>query len=102
AAANERERKQAADLSAKVDSILDVVNAAADGDLTQKITVSGEDAIGQMGERLNSFFEELRRSIAAIGGSALTLANSSEELTASSRQMGCNADSASERAGSAA
>ncbi|MCB9889291.1 MAG: chemotaxis protein [Planctomycetes bacterium] len=98
AEAAERERVLAEDLRTKVDSILNVVNAAADGDLTQQVPVSGEDAIGQMGSRLQSFFSELRGSISAIGQSAQTLASSSEELSASSQQMGMNADTASERA----
>ncbi|MCA8954307.1 MAG: chemotaxis protein [Planctomycetes bacterium] len=98
--ANERERAQAAELAGKVNAILEVVNAAVEGDLTREIPVKGADAIGQMGERLQGFFHELRGSISAIGQSAQTLASSSEELTASSQQMGANADSASERAAS--
>ncbi|MCA8941116.1 MAG: hypothetical protein KDB80_01035 [Planctomycetes bacterium] len=100
--ANERERQQAEELGQKVDSILDVVNAAAEGDLTRDVTVSGQDAIGQMGERLHGFFTELRGSISAIGASAQTLAGSSEELTATSQQMGSNAENASTQASSVA
>ena len=100
--ANQRERERAKELAEKVDSILEVVHSAAEGDLTQTIPVSGEDAIGQLGEKLQSFFSELRESIGAIGHSAQTLASSSEELTASSQQMGANADATSERAANVA
>src|SRR5262249_32083945 len=54
--ANDRERQQAEDLRFKVDSILDVVNAASRGDLTREISVRGTDSIGQMAEGLCKFF----------------------------------------------
>ncbi len=56
----------AVELRHKVDSILEVVNAAAAGDLTQSISVSGDDAIGQMGVGLERFFRDLRNSVASI------------------------------------
>ena len=62
----EKEQQQAQVLQDKVNSILGVVNSAADGDLTQKIPVSGTDAIGQMGESLARFFKALRNDIEEI------------------------------------
>jgi methyl-accepting chemotaxis protein WspA len=44
-----REQQVADDLRAKVDSILAVVLKAASGDLTGRVTVSGNDAIGRLG-----------------------------------------------------
>ena len=98
AEAQERERHQADELRAKVDSILGVVNAAAEGDLTQSVTVAGADAIGQMGEGLARFFTDLRKSVGAIGQNANQLSASSEELTALSQQMGANAEETSAQA----
>ena len=97
--AGEREQKQAAELRAKVDSILDVVNAAAGGDLTKDVTVSGSDAIGQLGEGLAQFFSDLRGSIGGISQNAGSLASSSEELTAVSQQMSATAEETSAQAG---
>ena len=96
--AQERERKQAQELQENVDSMLSVVNAAAQGDLTKEITVHGEDAIGQMGEGLSKFFADLRQSIGEIGKTGQTLGSSSEELTATSQQMGANAEETSAQA----
>jgi methyl-accepting chemotaxis protein len=79
--AAETEREQAAILRSKVDSILAVVNAAAQGDLTQAIAVSGEDAIGQLGEGLARFMNHLRESMKAIGQNAETLTAAAEGLT---------------------
>ena len=92
AVATAEQRRQADELRAKVDSMLEVVNAAAQGDLTREITVRGEDAIGQMGEGLAAFFEDLRKSIEAFARNAAALGGSSEELTAVSQQMGSNAE----------
>ena len=96
--ASEREHAQAEELGAKVDSILDVVTAAGAGDLTQEVTVSGSDAIGQMGEGLQLFFSDLRQSISKIAGNAHSLTTSSEELNEVSQQMGSNAEETSAQA----
>ncbi len=87
----QRELEQAAELRAKIDAMLTVVSAAAAGDLTQKVTVSGTDALGQMGEQLGRFFADLRKNIAHIGASSQTLASASEELAATSQEMGASA-----------
>jgi methyl-accepting chemotaxis protein len=95
----EREKEQAEDLKQKVNRILEVVSAAAKGDLTREITISGTDAIGQMGEGLNKFFQDLRGSISAIGQNAQALATSSQELTAVSQTMSANAEETAFQAG---
>jgi methyl-accepting chemotaxis protein len=86
------------DLKIKVAQILDVVNAAAAGDLTLPITVTGSDPIGQLGEGLDRFFSDLRGSIASIGDNATALAGASEELSAVSAEMSTNADETSSQA----
>jgi methyl-accepting chemotaxis protein len=91
----ERERRAGQELTQKVDSILTVVAAATRGDLTQEISVSGSDAIGQMGEGLRKFFADLRQSIGSIGKSAMNLATASENLTIVSQQMTANAEETS-------
>jgi methyl-accepting chemotaxis protein len=88
----ERERAATEELRAKVDAMLEVVNAAASGDLTRDVTVKGTDAIGQMGEGLHGFLTTLRGSIGEMGQNAQALASSSEELTAVSQQMSANAE----------
>src|SRR5262249_5393025 len=63
---NERERRQAEDLRVKVESILEVVNAATRGDLTRPMTVQGSDVVGQLGEGLAKFFAKARGNIGSI------------------------------------
>jgi methyl-accepting chemotaxis protein len=97
--ANEREQKQAEELRTKVDSMLEVVSAAAEGDLSREVTVSGSDAIGRMGDGLSGFLKKMRTSMSAIGHNAETLASSAEELTAVSQQMAGNAEETSAQSG---
>jgi len=69
----EMQDKIAADaktLQEKVDSLLANVQAAAGGDLTTDVTVSGEDAIGQLGEGLNRMITSLREIIMQIAEAA--------------------------------
>ncbi len=94
----ERDQRQARELQEKVDSMLGVVDAAARGDLTQQITVKGDDAIGKMGEGLAKFFTDLRQSVSNIAGTAQTLSSSAEELTSVSQTMAGNAEETSAQA----
>lgn len=64
--AQEREKRQAEELKQKVDSLLDVVRAASDGDLTRQVAVSGEDAVGQLGEGLAGMLGDLKELVSQI------------------------------------
>jgi len=75
--AADREKQLAADLAQKVDAMLAVVTAAGRGDLTQEVPVRGSDSIGQMGEGLAAFLQQLRQTIGKMGQSAMVLASSS-------------------------
>src|SRR5262249_16920490 len=88
----ERERQTAEELRIKVESVLEVVNAASHGDLTRQMTVKGADAVGQMGDGLAKFFANLRGDVSKIAQTAQVLASSSQELTSVSQQMAANAE----------
>ena len=90
-ARQQREREAAQELREKVDAMLEVVNAAAEGDLTREVSVSGEDAIGQMGEGLSRLLQDLRSSIAAIAGNAGSLNEAASDLSAVSTELEANA-----------
>jgi methyl-accepting chemotaxis protein len=93
------QKTAAEDLKRKVESILVTVSAASKGDLTQAVTVSGKDSIGQMGEGFAQLLGNLRASIGKIGQTAATLSTSSGELTSNSQQMSANAEETSAQAG---
>jgi methyl-accepting chemotaxis protein len=102
AEAAERERVATEELRRKVDEILSVVRAAAEGDLTRTVTVSGTDAIGGLGEGLGRFLADLRGKIAALAGDASAVSAASEELSAVSRELTGNAEETAGRATTAA
>jgi len=100
----EAEQQALMTLDSKVNSLLAVVSAAADGDLTREITVHGEDSIGKMAGGLEKLLANLRISLTGIGQTVMGLASSSEELstisqqvTASSNESGIQAKSAAEQ-----
>jgi methyl-accepting chemotaxis protein len=97
----ERERSAVEELRGKVDAILRVVAAAANGDLTQEIPVSGSDAIGQLGDGLGRFLRDLRQSVGGIVKNAQTLGIAADELSAVGHQMTASSDTTSSQADAA-
>lgn len=93
-----KERIQAETLQQNVASILEVVNSAAEGDLTKTIDIESDDAVGQLAGGLRKFFGDLRNSISAIAHNATSLAGASEELSAVSNEMSQNAVETSSQA----
>lgn len=94
----ELEVKQANELQEKVKVILEVVDAANNGDLTRVVPIKGEDAIGQIGKSLDGFLSGMRKNFSSIGGFAQALSGSSEELAAVSQEMSGNAEETSVQA----
>ncbi len=93
-----REKEIAAALQTKVNSLLEVVAAAAQGDLTRKITVTGDDLAGQMARGLETLLNDLRVSVTSIGQTAMGVASSSEELSAISQQLTSSSRDAAKQA----
>jgi len=83
----EAEQQALMTLDSKVNSLLTVVAAAADGDLTREITVRGDDSIGKMAAGLDKLLANLRVSLTGIGQTVMGLASSSEELSTISQQV---------------
>jgi len=98
----EAERAQAEELQSKVDLLLDAVTTAAEGDLTAEVTVSGADAIGQMGDGLASFLESLRGNMLRIGKTTEQLSLAAIQMSATSEELGANAKETSGQANGAA
>ena len=82
-----REQETSEELRTKVDSILDVVLKATAGDLTGKITVSGNDAIGRLGDGLAKMFDNLRILLNRVQKAGIQVATSTTEIAASARQQ---------------
>ena len=89
-------------LAAKVDAMLEMVDAVTAGDLTCEIPVRGTDAIGRLGEGLDQLLANLRASMGEIGATAESLAAAADQLAGLSDAMGGGASQTSDRATSAA
>ncbi len=79
-------------LQEKVDQILMVVKAAEKGDLTKEITVSGSDAIGQLGIGLQSFFKQLSHDFSRIQEMCIQLEQGSNNLNKKSLELEKNSN----------
>lgn len=77
----------AEELRSKVESVLETVNAAAKGDLTRSVTVSGTDAIGRVAEGLARLLTTMRTSMGSMASNSTALGAAAEELTSVSKQM---------------
>jgi methyl-accepting chemotaxis protein len=64
-----------------------VLDALAEGDLTQRADVDSRDEPGMMATALDQAMENLRETVAALSTSAQSLAGASEELSANSTQI---------------
>jgi len=97
----DRERENQEELKKKVDQILAVVNAAADGDLTAEVQISGTDAVGELAAGLRRMMADLRDIITqvidgasqftegarVVSESSQTLAQGAQTQSASVEQM---------------
>ena len=81
-----------------VEEILEVVNAAGQGDLTHELTVTGDDPVGQMAEGIRGFFSKLKEIISSIDENAQLLSAAADELAALSDNMGDTAGQTSSQA----
>ncbi|WP_430790129.1 methyl-accepting chemotaxis protein [Actinoplanes sp. G11-F43] len=81
--------------------VIAVCEGLADGDLTRSTGLSSRDEPGRMGRALDAAILKLRETVSTIGGSAVTLAGASEELSAVSAQLREGAADVADKAGSA-
>jgi methyl-accepting chemotaxis protein len=86
------------ELQGKVNAILAAVQSVANGDLTQRVSVSGADSVGQLGEGFGQLISDLHQNMSAIARNAQSLASSADELTASSQMMAANSEETSVQA----
>lgn len=74
-------------MKSKVDALLVTVSRGATGDLTGKVTVTGSDAIGQLGAGLTTMFDNLRGLLMKVQRAGIQVTTSTTEIAASARQQ---------------
>jgi methyl-accepting chemotaxis protein len=93
------DKERTEELQDKVGQILEVVNAAAQGDISKQLNVMGDDPTGQVGQALADFIANLRVNIGSFGKTGDDLNHSSNELVSVSQQLSANAEETSAQAG---
>ena len=94
---SQRENEQALALQERADQLLDVVDAVANGDLSRSITISGDDVVGRIAQRIQQLVSTLRENIQGIGRSADKLSVASKTLNESSQNISENTEQTSAR-----
>ena len=74
-------------LRSKVDALLDNVSRAASGDLTGTVSITGSDAIGRLGEGLQTMLDNLRRLLNNVQKAGIQVTTSATEIAASAKQQ---------------
>ena len=96
-AASARELELAEDLKIGADKLLLLVDAALEGDLTQRVTIEGNGAMSQISSALGGLFDNLSVSISAISNNAAQLNASSGEISELNQSMNNSATAASKQ-----
>ena len=80
-------------------AILEVIEAAAQGDLTREVTLEGDDIFAQMASALGRMLTSFRESMGNIAVTSNTLGASSTQLNQVSSSLGATAEETSAQAG---
>jgi methyl-accepting chemotaxis protein len=91
----EQERQEAAKMRRKVDDLLEVVAAAAEGDLTRRIAVDGNEAIDELAAGIDRMLLELSRIIGQVTESAAQFNEGSRVIAESSQSLASGAQTQS-------
>jgi len=83
----EEQQKDADALRSKVDDILKVVSAAAAGDLTQAVEVSGDEAIDELATGINKMLTDLSGVVREVMDGSVQFSEGSREIAANSQTM---------------
>lgn len=87
-----QEKEAAILLQKKAQVLVETVNAAAAGDLTQTVAVHGSDAIGQVGEGLQKLLQSFRSSIQSFASASTHLSSASSQMSLVSADMSAVAE----------
>ncbi len=91
----EEERRKADELRRKVDQLLEVVNAAAEGDLTREVVVEGDEAVDELAAGIGRMLKDLSEVIGQVTESATQFNEGSRVIAESSQSLAQGAQSQS-------
>ncbi len=91
----EIDRREAAELRKKVDNLLEVVNSAADGDLTRHVEADGEEAIDELARGIDRMINDLGSIIGQVTQNAIQFGEGSRVIAESSQILASGAQTQS-------
>ena len=91
----EEERRKAADLRRKVDGLLEIVAAAAQGDLTKKVKVEGDEPVDELAAGIGKMLADLAGVIGQVTESAVQFKEGSHVIAESAQSLANGAQSQS-------
>lgn len=97
----ENTNRMSTNLTKQISNIAEVTIAVAQGDLSKQIEAQTAGEFKQLVNNVNQMAANLRASLKQMTDVATTVASSSEELTAVSKEMTANADHTADQASSA-
>ena len=83
----EVERQKATQLRKKVDTLLEIVNAAAQGDLTRTVVVDGNEAVDELAAGIGRMLADLSALIAQVTESAAQFTEGSRVIAESTQEL---------------
>ncbi len=83
----EERRHAVEELRRKVDMILETVTKAAEGDLTGRLSISGDDEIGQLASGVQSMIDSLNVLVAQVQRSGIQVTSSATQIAATSKEQ---------------
>jgi len=85
-------------ISSSLNRVVAVSAEVAEGELTRRVKIVGDDELGSMGASINRALDRMRDAVEGFGANAGGLADASEELNGISLRMSGGADANSDRA----
>ncbi|MFN3149870.1 methyl-accepting chemotaxis protein [Bremerella sp.] len=71
--------------------------AKAEGDLTRRLPVEGNDEVGELSQWFNTFVDQVQQVVIRVGGSASSLVESSSQLSNTAGNLSGQADNTTQR-----
>jgi len=85
-------------ISSSLNRVMAVSAEVAEGELTRRVEIAGDDELGIMGSSINRALDRMRDAVEGFGSNSMALAEASEDLSGISLQMSSGADANSDRA----
>jgi methyl-accepting chemotaxis protein len=92
----------ARNLSTRLNRVANAMGVVADGDLSTRLRIYGDDEIGDMGKSINRMLDSFNSMINSIKGTALQVASAAGQLYSTAEQMATGTEEVAAQTGTVA